>query len=658
MKRLPSNFKIVGAYSLLFFLTLTIYRFIFFIVYFDKLDGSTTAQVLKAFLIGVRFDLSVISMVIGPIWLLSSIHYLNRFKAFHYVWGLPAIPLFLWMIGHLIGDIIYFGDANKHLGYEGIVFLGRDLLIVIAAALKNDPIKVVLGLTGIFVGLPSLIFAYIKFSPYQYSKEARIREYVQIPISILVVFFLFRGGIQPRPLRPTDAIQSENNFLNNLPLNGVFTTTMDMKSKSIHPDLQMSFSDSLDIVRKEIAYPGAKFIDNEYPLLRETTETRTGTPPNIVLVILESWTGKFIRPNGPGLVDGIEVAPNFNRLLKQGHYFNRFFATGGRTTNGLMSILTGIPDRPGITAVRTHQVLGNFSGLGTILKQAGYHTLFVHGGDVSFDNMSFLFPHWGFDTIIGQEQIEKTGKYKAGAWGFFDADVLEELHEQISKAQNPFVAVALTLTTHYPYQVPADYKKVFDASTQEEDYFNTYHYADYGIGRFIEKAKKSKYFENTIFVFVADHTHHRNLDPYSDRNIPLLIYSPKYVKPAIDQRISSQLDLIPTILGLVKKRFKFSAMGRDLFSLPKDSNGGSYFAFSSVVGWVENDFLLYKYTDGELKATFPMPPSKEKNHCEVRLKDCEDHLRKTKSFLNLSYELMNRNRVFPFSVETISESGK
>lgn len=600
---------------------------------------------MLSFLIGIRFDLSVTAITIGPFWLLSSFYFGNRWKSYRYAWGIPPIILLMWMFGHLIGDTIYYGEANKHLGYEGFVFLGKDFLVILSAAMQNAPALVVSGLFIIFFGLPLLIWSFIKWNGYRFSVDNRTAELIQIPISILVVFLLFRGGIQSRPLRSTEAIHSQNGFLNNLPLNGVFTTLMDLKSTAISPNLKLPHSESLAIVKDEIDYPGANFIDDRYPILRETKETRPGTPPNIVIILLESWTGKFIRPNGSGMIEGKELTPNFNSLVATGKYFPHFFATGGRTTNGLLSILTGIPDRPGITVIRTHQVLGNFGGLGTVLKQAGYSTLFVHGGDIGFDNMSFLFPHWGFDTIVGREEMRQKNEYTSGAWGYFDEDVLDELQKRMSATKPPFLAISLTLTTHYPYEVPKKDFEIFPNSVQDYDYFNTYHYSDWALGKFMEKVRKSPYFDNTIFVFVADHTHHRNLNPYEDRNIPLLLYSPKYIKPGIDARISSQLDVLPTILGLVGKKLKFAAMGRDLLSDREE--GKAYFAFSSVIGWIENDISFYRFTDGDLRDATPFSPAKKTNFCKASQSICDQYEKKAKAFFNLSYELLNSNSIYP-----------
>ncbi|WP_167884879.1 LTA synthase family protein [Leptospira fluminis] len=647
LKRIPPNLRIISVFFAAIFGLLTIFRFVLLFIYFDKVENSSWTEILSSFGIGMRFDLSVAAILLGPFWTMSAFHYANRWPVYRYLWGIPPILIFLWMCGHLIGDTIYYGEANKHLGYEGFVFLGKDFLVLLSAAFRNSPLLVLSALSAISIGLPLLVVAFFKWNGYEFSEDRRKSELLQIPISLLIAFLLFRGGFQQRPLRPTDAIHSRNEFLNNLPLNGVFTTLTDLKSKTLLPSLRIPFPQAVELVRKEIEYPGASFIDERYPILRETRETRNGTPPNIVLILLESWTGKFLKPNGGGKILGHELAQNFDSLSIRGRYFSKFFATGGRTTNGLLSVLTGIPDRPGITSVRTHQVLGNFGGLGTVLKQAGYSTLFVHGGDAGFDNMNFLFPHWGFDTVVDRNEMSKEGRYTPGAWGYFDGDVLEELHERLLSAKRPLLAVSLTLTTHYPYEVPNKSFEIFPDSVQDYDYLNTYYYSDWALGRFMEKARKSRYFEDTIFVFVADHTHHRNLSPYEDRNIPFLIYSPKYVKPGVDSRIASQLDVVPTILGLVGKKVRFSAMGRDLLGPQNKDNRGAYFAFSSVIGWIQNDLALYRFTDGELRDATSYSKNPTSKICESDPAVCDVYETKAKAFLNLSYDLMNSNTVFP-----------
>src|SRR5690606_15312950 len=157
--------------------------------------------------------------------------------------------------------------------------------------------------------------------------------------------------------------------------------------------------------------------------------SRPGPAPNVVVIILEGWTGKFVRPIGEGRVAGRVVTPHFNRLAGQGLLFTRFYASGGRTTNGLIAMIGGIPDRPGLTAVRTRQILNRFSGLGSVLKdQLGYRTLFIAGNDLSFNNKRTIMSHWGYEKLIGKAAIAAMPKekgFRLGAWGYDDGDLYQ-----------------------------------------------------------------------------------------------------------------------------------------------------------------------------------------------------------------------------------------
>lgn len=121
---------------------------------------------------------------------------------------------------------------------------------------------------------------------------------------------------------------SETYIVNQLVLNGIFTSVMDIKNQSIPNNLQVTYQDAVVSVQKEIEYPTSKFISEEYPLLRETEKTNPGKPPNIVLVLLESWTGKYTYTNGQILPEGKPIAPHFENLIRQGTYFPNFFASG------------------------------------------------------------------------------------------------------------------------------------------------------------------------------------------------------------------------------------------------------------------------------------------------------------------------------------------
>lgn len=646
MKRTHYHFFVFLIYLGIF----TIFRFLFYVKYNYRLETEDTKLLIQSFFIGLRFDIATIGMLLGIFWILSSIHYLNRFFYYVFIWSYLPFLLLAWVIGHLTGDLIYFENANKHIGYEAFVFIGKDLLFIIYNFLINDPLGFSLVIILLVLFILSTIYLYSRYFKWDYKKETYLITIRNTLLVICLSIIIIRGGIQESPIRASDSLFSDDTFLNNLALNGVFTSIMDMKSQKIPPSHKMDLTQAILIARKEIEYNRAKWVElPNYPLLRKTIETNPGKLPNIVLILLESWTGKFVYPNSNGIIYEKEVTPYFNQLARKSRVYPRFFSTGGRTTNGLISVLTGMPDRPGLTAFRTHQILSNFSTLGNLAKKLGYKTYFINGDDLSFDNVGSVMPRWGFEIVIGKKELQMTGKYKMGGWGFDDRDIYHAFEEELKKLpkEQPFFGVILTMTTHYPYIVPDKKFEIYSPNLQDYDYLNTLHYADWALHDFLNSFEKFFGFENTIFVLVGDHTHHRFLNYYEDRNIPFLIYSPKFIQPSIDNRIAGQIDILPTILGLIGKEIYFTSLGKDLLD-PSNQNSSTYFAYGNAFGWIEDNLFYFQFADGPASLAFTVnPPHKDNPICELNPLICENHKLKSKAFLNLSIELLNRDSIFP-----------
>ena len=654
-KRLPYNYKVILSYMLISLGLLQVYRLLFFFIYSYRAGQSPWTDVLWAFLLGLRFDISTVCIIMGPFALLAMIHYLNRFTLYRILWVyLPPFILFFQVI-LLVADIIYFENANKHIGYEAYAFLGTELFVILGAAFQNAPFTVIggLGLTSAFV---AAVIWVLRKIPYEHDRRTWKSPVFSFVLALVLIVIGIRGGVQINPLRVTDAVFTRNHFINLLAVNGVYTAIVDLKSTSIPERHKMDVAEAIDVVRKAIDYPGASFVSDEYPLLRKLEGSREGRPPNIMVIILEGWTGKFISPITDGRVNGKPVTPHFNELLKQGLFFTHFYAPGGRTTNGLMALAGGVPDRPGLTAVRTPQITNRFSGLGTVAQKLGYKTYFVSGNDLDFNNKRTIMSHWGFRTLIGKEEIEKMGfKQGTGGWGFQDRKILQLLHEQLMKlpADQPFLATVHTVTTHYPYHTPEERFNIFDETVQDHEYLNVYHYADWAIHDFIEEAKKAPYFDNTIFVFVSDHSHHRFLNYYEDRNVPLLLYAPGKIQPGIRDDIVSQLDVFPTILGFIGKEAYFTSFGRDLM---KSKGGSAYFAYGNLFGWIEEPLFYIQSVEGGPGTVYTLePPHESVGPCNVISEDLSKHCPQSylnsRAFLNLSYFLLDQNRIFPSAAE-------
>nr|WP_244934824.1 LTA synthase family protein [Leptospira jelokensis] len=609
-------------------------------------------MILKAFLIGFRFDLTTISMLLVGFFILSMFHSLSRFQFYKNLWVITPLLVYPFCVLHLFADLLYFENANKHIGYEAIVFLG-DLDVLVSSAFAEAPLKILSFLLFIMIYIIGIRYWFRKKKIGIQREEPIPKKYTILKNSLWILFFFisFRGGPQESPLRASEAIISDDALINQLALNGIYTTINDFKSQSIPKHLKMSEAEMMAVVKEEIRFEGSEFInDPEFPLVRKLSPVPGKKPTNVVLVIQESWTGKFVWPMSDGIWMGKEITPFYNRLAKKGHSFRKFYANGGRTSNALLSVLTSIPDRPGLTAIRTPQILSHFSAIGNLFSGFGYETSFITGDDLKFDSLETILPHFGFKTLIGKEDFRKSGLYQIGAWGYDDEHLYSKALEEMDlyqEKQKPFLMTILTMTTHYPYKVPDPKYEIFDSSITDYDYLNTYHYSDSALEKFMNEMEKKKYFDETIFVFVGDHTHHRYLTYFEDRMVPFLIYAPKYIKPKLDERIASQLDVLPTILGIIGKETYFAGFGKNLFA-PNLKSGSTYFAYGSACGWIDEEKILYQSVDGDTQFIFQMvPPYEEDPVCRTDRTKCTAQTLKAKAFFNLSLDLMNRNSVYP-----------
>ncbi len=623
--------------------------------------------ILKGFALGLRFDLSITATVWGLFFILDQIPKKWQGKRFYLFWNSISYSLVPISILLCFADYFFYEHGGKRIGFEATAFLNKDLFSILGWFWQENPTTFSLSF-GILSFVSFLLLVHFfrtvssrfKNEKKEINPKLEFRELLKITVvrmvfAILLVLILIRGGFQSSPLRAGSAIISTNTHLNNLVLNPVFTALTDLKSTSLPASEKMEIFQALAIVKEVIQYPGAEFLPSSYPLLRRTIPEKNPSfrslakaeKPNVVLILLESWSNKFISAKNPIAIDGKIVAPFFQKRLLNGVYFPRFFATGGRTTNGMLAMITGIPDKPGLTAVRTTGAMTKVSALGSLFNQSGYQTLFLTGGDLSFDNLSEILPQWGYKTILGEKEIGSLGNYQRGGGGYDDETIYKELHENLLKTEKgkPLFATVLTLTTHYPYKVPRKEFEIFSETIPDADYLNAYHYADFAIESFLQKAQSSPYFNKTIFVFVGDHTHHRDLNYYEDRNIPFLIYSPKLIAPEIREDIASQLDVLPTLISFLPEPVEFSAMGKDILH---NKSKSAYFAYGSGYGWIEDNVFLFRSVDGKLEFPLTVEPPLEKSPlCEKFKKVCEPYSIKAKSYLNLGTELINRNLIYP-----------
>ncbi|WP_435607897.1 LTA synthase family protein [Pseudomonas knackmussii] len=315
-------------------------------------------------------------------------------------------------------------------------------------------------------------------------------------------------------------------------------------------------------IRSELAEPNAHFVGSD-PMDIRRTISNPGTPRklNVVLVTIESLSAKYLGSNG----DNRNLTPNLDALRKQSLYFNNFYATGTRTDRGLEAITLSIPPTPGRSIVKRIGRESGFASLGQQFKAKGYDAVFMYGGRGYFDNMNAFFGGNGY-RIVDQSSVPEADIHFKNAWGMADEDLYAQAtrvaDEDFAK-QQPFFLQLMTTSNHRPYTYPDG--RIDIPSGKGRD--GAVKYTDYAIGKFLENVRSKPWFDQTIFIFVADHTAGsagKEDLPVENYQIPLFIYAPKLLPTGERGELASQLDLAPTLLAMLNMSYESTFFGRNL----------------------------------------------------------------------------------------------
>ncbi|QIM50115.1 LTA synthase family protein [Pusillimonas sp. DMV24BSW_D] len=408
-------------------------------------------------------------------------------------------------------------------------------------------------------------------------------------VSACIIFLAIRGTLRHRPINPSTVAYCGDGLLNTLPLNSLYNVTYAIYSKKNERSAadvygNLDSSEILNIVRKS-AHIDGETLTPAIPTLHKQIADRPepSRPKNIVIIVEESLGAQYVANLG-----GQKLTPNIDQLAGTAWNFTRAYATGTRSVRGLEAISAGFPPTLSDAALRLPGAQSRFFTLAQLLKNYGYHSRFVYGGEAHFDNMKSFFLGNGFDSLHERESFNNPAFI--GTWGASDEDMFNKVHSLLNTpSDQPSLTLAFTVTNHSPWEYPAGRIDVQgDPATVE----NTVRYSDWALGAFFEKAKESTYWDNTLFLIVADHDARvggEQLIPLKHFHIPALILGGD-VQPCNDARIISQIDLAPTLLSLAGISSEHPMIGHDL---TKPTGGGrAMMQFSDNYGYLKGDQLL------------------------------------------------------------------
>lgn len=400
-----------------------------------------------------------------------------------------------------------------------------------------------------------------------------LRCLLVFPILAALLVLGARSSLGHRPANISTAAFSSDPLVNDLALNSTYSVmyaAYRMKDEKEAGKFygRMDADEIVRRVRQAMDAPASAFKDPDRPTLHHQTASRQiARPYNLVIVLEESMGAQFVETLG-----GHPLTPRLVQLSAEGLWFENLYATGTRSVRGIEAVTTGFLPTPGRSVVKLSSFGKPFFNLAGYLKDHNYQSVFIYGGESHFDNMRGFFLRNGFDRII-DEQDYAQWEFK-GTWGVSDEDLFVKAHQEFEAyGDQPFMGLIFTSSYHSPFEFP-DGRLTPDELSDNPEH-NAIRYADFALGRFFDLARRSSYWDRTIFLVVADHDSRvrgANLVPVRHFNIPGLIIGPG-ISPATYTPVASQIDLPPTLLSLMGISGEHPMLGRDL-TLPPRQDGG------------------------------------------------------------------------------------
>ncbi len=632
--------------------SLFVYRLVFLFKYAD-FPGLKGADLLPAFLVGLRFDLATSAYVLIPFAVVAFLPYVSGNRTYLRVASAANAFWLVLLDIYLFVDLLYYPFSLRHLSFELFSTKG-DIMSMVKLGLLEYSLEMAVFFA--FVGL--MTFAYFALARRILKNQAYMRwslagklvaDGVTVLIMATLVVVMARGGVQMKPLKYSDAFAFHSPFLGQLVLNGVYTTMRTYYS--FRENREMSGWERRRAPEEEAIRKGAEMIvspereevpDTRYPLYRHfkygESEFRR---LNVVIFIMESWSSKFV-----GALGGEDDAmPYFSRISKKGVLLRNFFSNGQRSIEAISAILTSIPPSGGMILSQS----GAFSQmpvrfLPTLLKEKGYRTFFIHGAKQGSMGFNSLVKQTGIERYIAKEEMRKEGAREDGVWGIYDEDAFLYAHRLFEAQKDPFFAVIFSLSSHTPYKLPSERFRHFSPAKPFHDFLDSLRYSDFSLSRFFDEAEKAPYFQNTVFIIVGDHTEGKSTgnNLFERFSVPCLIYAPGIIPPSVVSRITSQTDLAPTILDILKSSDGHTSFGLSAFS---DRPGVGLLSYGDADVFVRQGWMLVSSANGVMDkyhfGTSAENPSREGQEEVARVAREEDY------YVQFFHDLILHNKLYP-----------
>ena len=610
--------------NIIFALMMTIYRAVFMLYYLNLQDLTPYTDLIKAFILGFRYDCAVLAYINSFVSLIfvcllfigKPKFFINFAKSLKYYYTL----FFGIVVSLLCIDFGFYSYFKNHINILIFGVFEDDTKALASTIYDNYPVFLVL--LG-FISLYVIIYFITKkimqsdIAGFYYNKM-KIGYKILLALLILSLnFIVARGSFGLFPLGVDDADFSQNTLINKIAINGIYTlqAAIEARSKEKNYDYidKMGYKDNIAQAFSDYLNIDINSIDKNRPeqSVFKTTKYNKNIEdikPNVIFIVMESLGTDLMHYNS----DKFNVLGEFKKHLDEDTVFYRFIPANMGTIGSLEGAITNILRLPlsRFLCQSKYAYTKYFFSGPMPYKKAGYETYFMYGGNTGWRNCSGYMPSLGFDKVLGEGQMSK--EYERNQWGVYDEPLFDNIYETLTKNDNRKFIYVMTTSNHPPYSLPSNYKKPYPLEINKEleqnitgdmtfskMRFATYQYSCQKVGEFLTKLKKSKFADNTIVAITGDHNFwitftypvERRLD---EQSVPLYLYIPKKLKPSkIDTTVvGSHTDILPTLYNLSLSKADYWSMGQDLLA---DNAKNNIASNCEGVIMTKDNFIIYDF---------------------------------------------------------------
>ena len=607
--KVPVFVKITFKLYLLLIAIYTAFRVALLLLNLDRVGKTTFWEVCQAFVIGVRFDIVTIGFVIAiPTIILTIFSFFGKkSRLFEKIYTWVLTVCFTITFGICAADIPYFDQFFDRFNITAFEWMATGDSVFVFKMIWEEPTYILMMLPVLACGF---IFWFFANRIFRNSTGWESVSYVRYGIYTVLlwglVFIGMRGRLNEKsPIMVGTAYFGNNAMLNQLGLNPNFTLARSWLDGKDPDNQKVKFMSDDEAIANMQNYLGIVEPFEDFPIAREIVGDSVSNDYNIIVVIMEGMSYNKTAHGG----NTRNLTPFLDSLMNNSLSFNNCYTTGTHTYCGIYSTSVSYPVIFRNQALKRIPVL-QYDGLAATLQKNGYQTAYFTTHDKEFDNVAGFLSQNGVERIVSQADYPiYEVKTTLGVPDDYMFRFAMPIFDEMASKDKPFCVTMMTASDHGPFYIPE-----YFAPRSEEVKYQITEYADWSLRRFIEMASEKPWFDNTLFVFVADHGATFDSDyaiPLSYFHSPLIFYMPNHLQAVENEVIASQMDIFPTVMGILGKSYVNNTFGIDLLN---EHRRYAYFMGDDKYGVIDGEWLLINKPSEEQKGLYKYVEKEKKNY--------------------------------------------